>query len=178
MNVKTLCLGILTLEDASGYEIKKSFENRFSQVFDAGFSSIYPALQQLTKDGLVSCREETQDKRPNKKVYSITPEGQKTFIEELKTIPAPDKFRSEALTKLMFADLLPASCVSTLIDTILLSYEKYIEDISAGCDKTRPHSEQFLCGFGLTIRKAAIQYLHDNRHLLEDDAVRQQKAAE
>ena len=39
MNVKTLCLGVLSERDLSGYEIKKSFEESFRHFFLAGFGS-------------------------------------------------------------------------------------------------------------------------------------------
>ncbi len=48
MNVRTLCLGILSLGEASGYEIKKDVEDGlFSHFIEASYGSIYPALNQL-----------------------------------------------------------------------------------------------------------------------------------
>ena len=178
MDVRTLCLGILTFGDATGYEIKKTFQERLSLVFDAGYGSIYPALTKLTADKLVSCRSETQDKRPDKKVYSITTEGRLAFVKALKKEPAQDKFKSEALTTLMFAHLLPARNVSALIDTIINDYEQNITELSKECTMKNSHSEQFLCGFGVTIKEAAIKYMQENRHLIEAEALLSQQAAE
>ena len=75
MDVKTLCLGVLTEGDKTGYEIKRCFEEAFSHFFGAGFGSIYPALAELSRQGLVTCRSVEQDKRPDKKVYSLTAAG-------------------------------------------------------------------------------------------------------
>lgn len=170
MNVKSLCLGILTFGEATGYEIKKAFETQFSQVFDAGFGSIYPALNQLTISGYVSCREEQQEKRPAKKVYSITEDGLKFFIKELQSAPSKDKFRSETLTKLIFADMLPQEKISELIDQVIDDYSSYIVALSdTSCEK-QSQSEKFLCGFGISVRQAAIKYMQDNRHLIESAA--------
>ena len=44
MDVKTVCLGMLTDGPASGYDLKKQFESTFSHFFAAGYGSIYPAL--------------------------------------------------------------------------------------------------------------------------------------
>ncbi len=79
MDVKTLCLGVLSMGDASGYEIKKVFENAFSHFYVAGFGSIYPALAELTREGLVVCSDIEQEKRPAKKVYQLTEKGLSTF---------------------------------------------------------------------------------------------------
>ena len=76
MDVKTLCLGVLTEGDKTGYEIKQRFEEAFSHFFGAGFGSIYPALAELSRQGLVTCQSVEQDKRPDKKVYSLTAAGQ------------------------------------------------------------------------------------------------------
>ena len=77
MDVRSLCLGILSLGDASGYEIKKAFEDgALSHIHAASFGSIYPALNALVDGGLAVVREVEQEKRPDKRVYSITPAGQ------------------------------------------------------------------------------------------------------
>src|SRR5256885_16602755 len=94
MDVRTICLGILTRGDATGYEIKKIFEEDGLQHFvEASFGSIYPALGKLTEDGLVSVRAEVQEKRPDRKVYSITPAARaRDLSETVKTPPAePDR---------------------------------------------------------------------------------------
>ncbi|MBZ0218286.1 MAG: PadR family transcriptional regulator, partial [Fimbriimonadaceae bacterium] len=98
MNVRTLCLGILNFEEATGYEIKKlSVEGRFSHFIDASFGSIYPALTRLCDEGLVNVRVEQQEGKPARKVYSITDAGRAEFIASLNEAPAPDKIKSEFL---------------------------------------------------------------------------------
>lgn len=83
MDIRTLCLGVLTMGDATGYEIKKIFEDRLDLIFHASYGSIYPALNRLTDEGLVSCEEFVQEKRPDKKIYSITAKGRYSFLEEI-----------------------------------------------------------------------------------------------
>ena len=141
MDIRTLCLGVLTMGDASGYEIKKTFEERLGLMFHASYGSIYPALNKLTEEGLVSCRAFAQEKRPDKKIYSITSSGRYTFLDEIMKKPAADRFRSEFLVTLMFA-------------------------------------HQFLCGYGRAVYQAEIDYLQENRHLLEADALMGTRAAE
>src|SRR5262249_55228527 len=76
MDARVLCLGALHFGDASGYEIKKLFEEGdFSFFYETSFGSIYPALSRLVEDGLALVSEQAQDKRPDKKVYSITEKG-------------------------------------------------------------------------------------------------------
>ncbi|GLQ07077.1 PadR family transcriptional regulator [Sneathiella chinensis] len=170
MDIRTLCLGLLTFGEATGYEIKKAFQDRMSMVYDASFSSIYPSLNRLTKEGLVSCRAESQSRRPDRKVYSITPAGREEFLKEIHNAPAADKFRSDFLATLMFSHLLQPGNVSRLIDNQIMDYRQKKDELSQGCGMKQSQSEQFLCGFGVTMYQAAIEYLEQNRHLIEAPA--------
>ncbi len=119
MDAKTLCLGVLARGDASGYEIKKSVEKGpFAHIQAASFGSIYPALTKLSEEGLLACRAEHQDKRPDKKVYSITPAGRDALAARLMTPPAADRVSSDFLFILFFAQRL-RPVLLTSITTIL-----------------------------------------------------------
>ncbi len=108
MDVRTICLGILTRGDATGYEIKKTFEDDGYQHFvEASFGSIYPALNRLTEEGLVSVRSEIQEKRPDRKVYSITPAGRAVFLGSLMKPLPEDRHRSPFVFAMLFSHLLP-----------------------------------------------------------------------
>ncbi len=53
MDVKTLCLAVLFQGEATGYEIKKAFEEGpFAHFQRASFGSIYPALSKLLVEEL------------------------------------------------------------------------------------------------------------------------------
>src|SRR5208337_3260930 len=117
MDVRTICLGILSRGEATGYEIKKLFEEGGYQHFvEASFGSIYPALSQLTGDGLVQVRAEAQEKRPDRKVYSITPAGRSQFLASLLKPLAEDRHRSPFVFAMLFSHLLPPERVSELMD--------------------------------------------------------------
>ena len=81
MDVKTVCLGMLTDGEASGYDLKKHFESSFGHFFAAGYGSIYPALASLAADGQVSCKCIPQEGKPDRKVYSITDAGRAAQCE-------------------------------------------------------------------------------------------------
>lgn len=159
MDATILCLGILIRGDASGYEIHKAFEEGpFGHFFDVGFGSIYPALNRLADEGMVSCREEAQDKRPHKKVYSITESGRERFRDALSVPPAADKVRSEFLFKMAFARMLPRDDVEDMVDRRIDRVRQTIERMESGC----PCSDEdmaFVHGYGLAIYRAVLAYL-------------------
>lgn len=160
MNVRTLCLGILHFGDATGYEINKlAAEGRFSHFIEASFGSIYPALTKLTEEGLVTWREETQDGKPARKVYSITEKGRTALVDALSAPPSPDIFKSEFLFITIFADLLEADRVADLIASRIAHLQEQVDrlkEASGCCDHA---GSQFAIGYGIALHQAALDYL-------------------
>ncbi|MEK9723192.1 MAG: PadR family transcriptional regulator [Rhodospirillaceae bacterium] len=164
MDVKTLCLGVLTLGDASGYEIRKKFEEGpFAAFYDASYGSIYPALAKLLADGYVSVTEYTQSGKPAKKVYQLTEVGRAAFIAELRTPPAPDRIRSEHMVYLFFADYLEPRQLTAVFDAYHAHFESmatFLEGL--GCDDL-PLGRQFVRGFGRTFYRSLADYMDAHR---------------
>jgi len=167
MNTQTLILAILNFGDASGYEIKKqSSEGAFSYFVDISYGSIYPTLAKLENEGKVTCRSEAQSGKPDKKVYSITEVGRQEFIATLAQPPAHDKFKSEFLLVAMCADL-------TTPDIIAKAIDKRVGEISAQLEMIRGFAAEcdhpltkWITGYGIHVKQADLQYLHNNRELL------------
>jgi DNA-binding PadR family transcriptional regulator len=168
MDVKTLCLGVLTEGDQTGYEIKHRFEEAFSHFFGASFGSIYPALAELSGHGLVSCQSVEQAKRPDKKVYSLTERGRRALLEELMTTPPRHKVRSEFLVLMYFAHLLPAARVAAIIDEMIAHWEPLVAELercAAGdvCALAPTPGMRFAAGYGRAVLGAALTYVRDHK---------------
>lgn len=129
MDIKTLCLGVLTQGEASGYDIKKHFECVFSHFYVAGFGSIYPALTELANAGLVTCREETQASRPDRKVYALTTAGREAFLASLVATPPRHRIRSEFYVLLHFAHLLPVTRLREVLDERLVDVNRTLQEL-------------------------------------------------
>lgn len=167
MDVQTLCLGALTLGEASGYEIKKLFEEGpFAYFHQASYGSIYPGLGKLLKKGLITMREQEQDGRPDKKVYAITAAGQAVLGRNLKKQPAPDKIRSEAMLMFFLADHLDAAHLNDVFDGYLADYRNKLECVSQPDERDMPPHCRFARGFGQAFYRTAIRYMEENKDLL------------
>ena len=166
MNIRTLCLGILQFGDATGYEIKKMVEeDMFNHFIEASYGSIYPALTRMSQDGLVTCREEVQSGRPDKKVYSITDEGRAELVRTLGAAPRPDKFKSEFLFVMLLADLLPQDHIAAVYDQRIHEMRTELEQMRAcACAPGSEHEgSRFVTGYGIAVYEAAIAYLERYR---------------
>jgi PadR family transcriptional regulator AphA len=166
MDVKTLCLGALTEGDKSGYEIKRCFEEAFSHFFVAGYGSIYPALADLSRTGLVTCESVEQEGRPDKKVYSLTSAGERLLVDELLVTRPRHKVRSEFLVLMYFAHLLPPTRLVALIDERIAEWELTLAEIDACATSDDVHTSpgmRFARGYGRAVIGAAVAYVRANK---------------
>lgn len=166
MDTRTICLGVLTRGDATGYEIKKCVEDEFGYFLEVSHSSIYPALADLRRDGQVTCTEVRQDGRPDKKVYRITDTGREAFVAGLGRSPGRHRVRSEFIALLLFAEFLPVDRVCTLIDARRAEFERILElCLDDSCEASA--GARFAAGLGARMLSAGIAYMDDNRGWLE-----------
>lgn len=171
MDVKTVCLGMLTDGPASGYDLKKQFESSFAHFFAAGYGSIYPALSSLADSGLVECEEIPQEGKPDRKVYRITNPG-RDFLSEALQNPCPcHKVRSEFLATMCFAHLMRPQDIEAVLDHRLEDigrYQAMFAQLESDCMDDWSEGMKFVLGFGKAVASAMETYVRGNRHLLEN----------
>jgi DNA-binding PadR family transcriptional regulator len=179
METRTLCLGILSLGDATGYEIKKQFEEGpFSHFYRVGFGSIYPALNEISARGLATVTQHAQENRPDKKVYSLTELGRRALMQALLKRPERDQVRSDFLFTMAFCSLLPPAFAAGLVAERLTFYRDHIAHLRH-CLATEAVSpgRQFVRGFGLAVYEAAARYLEENKHMVVQDVAQDARSA-
>ena len=180
MDVKTVCLGLLSFGEATGYDLKKHFEASFDHFFSTGFGSIYPALSALAGEGLAECTSVPQEGRPDRKIYRITPAGEAALRTTLATCEPGHKLRSELLALLYFSNLVPPERVKSLLDSRLAQMQQSLARMRhTGCpgEPEWPNSVRFVQGFGVALLEAATNYMTTNRHLLESPVKRPTRKA-
>ena len=105
MSVKYAMLGILAKKDLHGYELKSSFDEKVGEFWSLNYGQIYTTLDRLEKEDLVTHDRQIQDKRPDRKIYSITRKGRKELHDWLSTpISRVRALRDEFFIKLVFVD--------------------------------------------------------------------------
>ena len=168
MNVKSLCLAVLSRGDATGYEIRKQFaEGLFANFQKASFGAIYPALTRAAKEKLVTVTEEAQDGRPDKKVYSLTKAGETALRRACDIDPEPDQIRSDLLFLIFFARYQSPAKIARLVDERIAFYEARQRALDeCAMDDTADPGMIFVRGLGGTIYSAAADYLRANRNAL------------
>ena len=169
MDVKTVCLGMLTDGPASGYDLKKCFESSFGHFFPAGYGSIYPALATLARNGMVEFEEVPQDGKPDRKVYTITEKGREELMKGLSNSKPTHKVRSEFLAMMCFAHLMPEEQINLVIDNKLLELDAFLklfDDFPSTQCGTMPNGARFVAGFGQFVASSLKEYIENNRQML------------
>ena len=165
MNVKTLCLGILSVGEASGYEIKKDIEEgMFSHFIEASFGSIYPALTQLAGEGLVTVRAEEQTGKPDKKVYAITDKGRVALAKSIAVLPARDKYKSEFLFQMLLQQYISPGMMVAAVDKQLADLQHDLARIAECRSSEQPHAgARFVADYGQAVLTAAVNVLNQKK---------------
>ncbi|WP_040984762.1 PadR family transcriptional regulator [Oceanobacillus jeddahense] len=118
MSLRFGILGLLSKWEASGYDIKKEFDDVLSVVWHSHLSQIYPELNKLEKEGMIKSKVIPQAGKPDKKVYAITDNGVEALQNWLLTPPEPPKIKDTFLMQTFFMDNIPA-------DEVLLQLRIY-----------------------------------------------------
>ena len=93
MSLRDAVLAALLEAEASGYDLAKSFDASVANFWMATPQQLYRELDRLAEQGLIQSRVVEQERRPNKRMYSLTPAGHEAVIDE----PIRDGFGRLAL---------------------------------------------------------------------------------
>ena len=177
MNTQELCLGVLHFGDASGYDIKQTFENTFSHFQNPGFGSIYPALEKLHKAGHVSSRVEQQDKRPAKKIYSLTDTGRERFEQTLRTTAPVEVCKSDFVFLAFFGHLLDPDRFHEVFTQHRDNISSELAKLEAiECPSSMPAGMRFSVDYGIEISRAQLRFIDKHLRAVLDQHARESQA--
>ena len=100
--IDLVILGLLVHEDLTGYDIKKRIDGAIRFFWKGSFGSIYPALSEMEKTGLVAKRSSDDGGRREKILYHITGKGMEALKAWLNEEQAANDLKYETLLKLYF----------------------------------------------------------------------------
>lgn len=95
----------------SGYDLWKEFCKCSTHYWQASQQQIYRELTKLEKQGAIYAEIVSQEGRPDKKVYSMTPEGKEILVHWIAEPSSPAAIREELLVKVLAAHLVPLETI-------------------------------------------------------------------
>ncbi len=117
-------IGALSLGPATGYELKKLFEEKVGLFWSESFGQLYPTLKSLEVEGLAEVEAQAQGGR-QKKRYRLTKAGQAELLQWLQAADTPPPtIRNETLLKVFFG----AAAPTAVTERTLQIYQRQIEE--------------------------------------------------
>ena len=101
MSLRNALLGVLSLREMSGYDIKRNFDRAVHFVWNAADSQIYRELRRMEESGLISSRLVHQDGKPNKRLYRLLPAGVE-MLDEWLVSPVEQPYGKEPFLMRLF----------------------------------------------------------------------------
>lgn len=143
MALKDAILAALADGESSGYDLAKAFDKSVANFWTATPQQLYRELDKLEAAGLVEARLVEQQRRPNKRVFSLTPAGRTELHDFTTRPPKPTAIRDELLVAVSVLDAgdpvaIRAAVLATQAasEVKLKRYERGREHLLAGRSET------------------------------------------
>ena len=131
MALRHTLLGLLIFKPRTGYDLYKRAEQATFLLESATLRRIYPTLKRLAEEGLVEYEVEPQEGKPDRKVYSVTDEGEAAFMAWLREPPVPDALNLDhLLAKFFFYGLLDRETVLAHLRATLRQRQNVLAEIT------------------------------------------------
>ncbi|HLY09680.1 MAG TPA: PadR family transcriptional regulator [Planctomycetota bacterium] len=119
-------LGFVEEEPRSGYDLKRAIDERLEHLLEMSSGTVYYTLKRLEARGWVKGSVSRKGKRPEQRVYRITPEGRKAFGELLEqAMFQSHSFVSPFDIALYFTPRLPPETVTRAVDKHLADLDRF-----------------------------------------------------
>jgi DNA-binding PadR family transcriptional regulator len=115
VSLRDAVLAALLEAESSGYDLAKSFDASVANFWMATPQQLYRELDRLAEQGLIQARVVHQERRPNKRVYSLTDAGRDAIQEFTSRAPKPCVIRDELAVKVLAADVGNAAAVRSFV---------------------------------------------------------------
>lgn len=79
-------LGVLKEQPMHGYELRHYLSFILGHIWQLSYGTLYPALRRLEKRGEIFKQTIRDGRGPARHVYALTPQGEKTFLEQMATV--------------------------------------------------------------------------------------------
>ncbi|GHF28160.1 PadR family transcriptional regulator [Streptomyces mashuensis] len=106
MALRNAVMAALLEGEASGYDLAKGFDASVANFWMAAPQQLYRELERMESEGLISARVVQQERRPNKRLFSLTEAGVEAVRAYVAEPPGkPTAIRDELLVKVQCADV-------------------------------------------------------------------------
>jgi PadR family transcriptional regulator AphA len=157
-------LGLLTRQPMSGYDIKRFLADLGWLVGSPSYGAIYPALHALLQDKLVTVQVLSEDNKPPRKVYTITPAGERALHEWIHQPSNPNASPKAFAMRLILADhLFTDGLIAHLRQrhAQVAAHHAALERMNDELDGEMDTGQRLTLNYGMAIANAELLWLED-----------------
>ncbi|GAA4625152.1 PadR family transcriptional regulator [Actinoallomurus vinaceus] len=115
MSLRNAVLAVLLDGEASGYDLAKTFDASVANFWMATPQQLYRELDKMATDGLIQGRVVHQERRPDKRLFSLTEAGRRALHEFTAAPPRPGAIRDELMVQVQAVDAGDAEAVKNAL---------------------------------------------------------------
>src|SRR5580692_6916947 len=104
MSLRFALLGLLAVEPASGYDLKRAINRSTYFIWNATGPQIYNTLHKLREEGCITSQSLAQDGKPDKQIHTITVTGLARLEEFMSEPIRASVTRDEVLLRIFFGN--------------------------------------------------------------------------
>ena len=177
MSLRNVLLVYLASGASSGYDIAKGFRGSFGYLWNASHQQIYRDLARLHEDGLLACRSEAQDGKPDRKLYSLTDSGQGALQAFLATPAKAPKYNDAFMVKVAGGQLADSGALLGELEQLSKQRRERLATFEALAQRLDEQGREENLYSYLTVRRgildqrAWLQWAEEVRQALEHASV-------
>jgi PadR family transcriptional regulator, regulatory protein AphA len=158
VDVRTLCLGVLSFGETSGYGIRKAVADWFGHFAHASLGAIYPALAKAVAKGEIEVVG-PGDVSLEKRVFRLTETGRAALVTSVSGAAGEEVLRSPFLTAMFFAHLLEMDDVHRVVDERLAGLRKEQRRLRGLPSAEMTDGQRFTIRYAMAMTSAAIDFM-------------------
>jgi|SRR5579859_382152 len=125
--LKNVLLAGIHTEPRSGYELTKWLQIAGQHCWSVEHSSVYPALRELEKDGLIESKRLPGTRGPERSIYSLTDAGREKLTAWAAGASPRPAIKDEQMLRVLCFDLLPRETALQQIRAVRADHQAQLD---------------------------------------------------
>ncbi|MFJ2746299.1 PadR family transcriptional regulator [Streptomyces sp. NPDC087440] len=158
MSISHTLLGLLEAGPRHGYDLKRTFDEKFGHDRPLAYGQVYATMSRLLKNGLVEVDAAVSGNGPDRKTYAITDAGITDVEQWLASPEKPEPYLQSTLyTKVVLA-LLTGRPADRLLDTQRAEHLRLMRGLTER-KRRGDLADQLICDHALFHLEADLRWL-------------------
>lgn len=161
VSLRYFILGLISQQPMSGYDIKQFTEAMSWLIGSPSCGGLYPALQMVLRDGLVTVEVIPGQGRPPRKIYTITDAGRVALREWTRNPSAPGSLKAFIMRLILAGHVSLAELMNQLGQrrSQVASYQSALEQAPGQGEPGDDLGQRLALDYGLAVARAELAWL-------------------